>query len=192
VPDFLELDAPGDTSLRWHIAHTRAWYEFVAADGVSSPLVERAFEWLEANWPAESPTVVSWGDARIGNVLYRDFAPVAVLDWEMCGVGPREIDLGWMIYAHRSFEDLAQAFELPGMPDFLRREDAAARYAAGSGYEPRDLDFYEAYAALQWGIVFLRTGSRRVRFGEIDEPHNFEELIYNKPSLLRMIDGPVS
>ena len=49
----------------------------------------------------------------------------------------------------------------PGMPNFLRREDVAARYAAGSGYEPRDLGFYETYAAVQWAIVFLRTGARR-------------------------------
>lgn len=188
-PDFLDFDAPGDTALRRHVAHTRAWYDWVAADGARSPLVEQAFDWLAANWPDESPSVVSWGDARLGNVLYRDFEPVAVLDWEMCGVGPREIDLGWMIYAHRSFEDIAQTFELPGMPNFLRREDVAARYAAGSGYEPRDLDFYETYAAVQWGIVFLRTGTRRVRFGEIEAPADFEELIYNKPSLQRMIDG---
>jgi aminoglycoside phosphotransferase (APT) family kinase protein len=107
----------------------------------------------------------------------------------MCGVGPREIDLAWLIYAHRSFEDIARSFELPGMPHFLRRDDVVARYAAGSGYEPRDLDFYEIYAALQWGIVFLRTGTRRARFGEIEMPRDPEELIYNRPSLQAMLDG---
>jgi aminoglycoside phosphotransferase (APT) family kinase protein len=189
VPDFLQFDAPGDTALRRHVAHTRAWYDYVAADGPSAPLVETTFDWLAAHWPDESPSVVSWGDARIGNVLYRDFAPVAVLDWEMCGVAPREIDLGWMIYAHRSFEDIARSFELPGMPHFMRRDDVVERYAAGSGYEPRDLDFYETYAALQWAIVFLRTGARRARFGEIEMPADPAELIMNRASLEAMLDG---
>jgi aminoglycoside phosphotransferase (APT) family kinase protein len=189
APQFLEYDTPGDTALRRHVAHTRAWYEFVAADGAAARLVEDAFDWLDAHWPDESASVVSWGDSRIGNVLYQDFVPAAVLDWEMCGVGPREIDLAWLIYAHRSFEDIARSFELPGMPHFLRRDDVVARYAAGSGYEPRDLDFYEIYAALQWGIVFLRTGTRRARFGEIEMPRDPEELIYNRPSLQAMLDG---
>ena len=31
-PDFLDFDAPGDTALRRHVAHTRAWYDWVAAE----------------------------------------------------------------------------------------------------------------------------------------------------------------
>ena len=44
----------------------------------------------------------------------------------MASVGPREIDLGWMIYIHRFFQDLVEDLELPGMPDILRRETVAA------------------------------------------------------------------
>lgn len=189
VPGFLESAEPGDTALRRHVAHTRAWYEFVAADGNRSPLIERGFAWLDAHWPDESPSVVSWGDARIGNILYRDFAPVAVLDWEMAGVGPRELDLAWLIYAHRGFEDLATMMSLPGMPHFLRRDDVVARYTAVSGYEPRDLDFFETYAALQFAIVYLRVGGRSIRFGERDRPDDPDELLYNREPLQRMLAG---
>jgi aminoglycoside phosphotransferase (APT) family kinase protein len=189
TPDFLEFDAPGDSALRRHVAHTRAWYEFVAADAEPSPLIEQGFDWLDANWPDESPPVVSWGDARIGNILYRDFRPAAVLDWEMAGVGPRELDVAWLIHAHRSFEDIARLMSLPGMPHFLRREDVVARYAAATGYEPRDLDFYETYAAVQWGIVFLRTGTRQVRFGERERPADVDELLFNREPLQRMLAG---
>jgi aminoglycoside phosphotransferase (APT) family kinase protein len=189
MPAFLDFDVPGDTALRRHIAHTRAWYDFVALDVGSSALVEQGFRWLDAHWPVESATVVSWGDARIGNVLYRDFVPVAVLDWEMAGVGPRELDLAWLIHAHRGFEDLATLLGLPGMPGFLRRDDVVARYFAASGYEPRDLDFYEVYAAVQWAIVFLRTGTRQVRFGEREMPADPDELLYNREPLQRMLAG---
>ena len=40
---FLELDRPGDTALRRHVADTRAFYEWVVADGMRSPLLERGF-----------------------------------------------------------------------------------------------------------------------------------------------------
>ncbi|MDT4917593.1 MAG: hypothetical protein QOH89_2293 [Pseudonocardiales bacterium] len=190
MPDFLEFDEPGDTALRRHVAHTRAWYDFCALDAGRAPLIERGFDWLDDHWPEQEPdAVVCWGDARIGNVLYRDFAPTAVLDWEMAGVGPRELDLAWLIHAHRNFEDLAKLLGMPGMPDFLRRDDVVARYTAASGYTPQDLDFYEVYCAVQWSIVFLRTGTRQVRFGERDAPTDPDEFLYNREPLQRMLAG---
>ena len=164
---FLAFDEPGDTPLQRHVAHARAWYDYAARDGQRSPLVERGFAWLDDRWPAdEGAAVLSWGDSRIGNVMYRDFRPVAVLDWEMAGLGPREIDLGWMIYSHQCFQAMATGYGLPGMPDFFRPEDMAAHYEAVTGYQVRDLDWYIAYAAVQWGIVGLITGLRSVHFGE--------------------------
>ena len=107
----------------------------------------------------------------------------------MAGTGPRELDIAWPIHAHRSFEDIAKLAGLPGMPAFMRREDVVAHYTATSGYEPHDLDFYETYAALQWAIVFLRTGTRQVRFGERESPGDPDKLLYNREPLSRMLDG---
>jgi len=45
-------------------------------------------------------------------MLFRDFAPVAVLDWEMAGIAPREVDLGWMIYLHRVFQRMCEQYGL--------------------------------------------------------------------------------
>jgi aminoglycoside phosphotransferase (APT) family kinase protein len=181
---FLEFDDAGATHLRRHVAHARAWYDYAARGGQRSPLVERGFRWLEEHWPAhEGQAVLSWGDSRIGNVMYRDFEPVAVLDWEMVGLGPREVDLGWLVYAHRAFHTMATTWGMPGMPDFLRPDDVAARYEAVAGYAPRDLDWYIAYAAVQWGVVGLITGLRAVHFGERDMPDDIDDLLYNRGSL---------
>ncbi|MGH9137603.1 MAG: phosphotransferase family protein [Acidimicrobiales bacterium] len=187
---YLAHDTPGADALRRHVAHTRQWYEFAAADGGRSPLLDRGFAWLDDHWPRQpGPTVLSWGDARIGNVLYRDFEPVAVLDWEMAGLGPPELDVAWLINAHRTFEDLAAEYGLPGMPDFLRADDVCATYEAGTGYAPRNLAFYGTYAALQWGVVFLRTGRRQIHFGEREAPADPTELLHNRRSIERMLAG---
>jgi aminoglycoside phosphotransferase (APT) family kinase protein len=185
---FLAFDEPGGTPLRRHVAHARAWYDYAARDGQRSPLVERGFAWLDAHWPAqEGPAVLSWGDSRIGNVMYRDFEPVAVLDWEMAGLGPREIDLGWMIYSHHCFQVMATGYGLPGMPDFFKPEDMAAYYESITGHRVRDLDWYIAYAAVQWGVVGLITGLRAVHFGERELPPDIDELLYNRASLEPLI-----
>jgi aminoglycoside phosphotransferase (APT) family kinase protein len=186
---YLERQAPGDTHLRRHIENTRAWYEMVAREGAPSALVEKTFTWLEDNWPKhESTTVFSWGDSRIGNVLYNDFAPAALLDWEMAGLGPPELDIAWIIYAHRVFEDIAAVFELTGMPGFMRPADVATQYELLTGNPIRNLRFYMVYCALQWAIVFLRTGTRAVHFGEQEMPADTTELIRNSMHFESLLD----
>lgn len=185
---FLERPEPGDSHLRRHVTHTRAWYDMVAGSGARSPMIEAGFAWLDAHWPRyEGPPVLSWGDSRIGNVLYDDFRPVALLDWEMAGLGPPELDVAWIVYAHLVFQDLAASLGLPGMPDFLAADDVAEQYEALTGHAPRDLPFFMAYAALQWGTVFLRTGQRSARFGEREMPANVEDLILNRAHIETML-----
>lgn len=186
---FLELDRPEPTALRRHVADHWVYYEWVSGEW-RQPLIERCFAWLEDNWPAdEGPPVLSWGDARIGNILYDGFRPVGVLDWEMAGVGPREIDVGWMIFLHRFFEDLASALGLPGMPQFMRRDDVAATYERLSGHTPRDLDWYTMYAALRHGIIMSRIRLRSVYFGEAELPDDPDDLIMHRATLEAMLDG---
>lgn len=186
---FLEFDDPGRSALRRHLAHTSAWYEYVARTATRSPLLERALRWLDENQPQESAAVTLWGDARIGNVIYDGFEPAAVLDWEMAANGPRELDVAWCVYAHRGFEDLARSLGLGGMPHFLRREDVVARYEAATGTTLGDLDWFETYAAVQFAIVYLRVNCRAVHFGEREMPEEIDELLYNREPLERMLAG---
>ena len=187
---FLELDRPGDSALRRHVADAAAYYEWVVADGARSPLIERSFAWLEDHWPAdEGPPAISWGDARIGNMMFRHFEPVAVLDWEMAATGPPEIDVGWMIYLHRFLDDIAVDAGLPGMPHFMRRDDVAATYETATGHAPRHLDFYTLYAALRHAVVMSRVARRQVLFGEIAVPEDPDDMIMHRVSLEQMLDG---
>ena len=194
---FLAADAGNDdahgasaSALRRRVAATCDWYEFAARDGFRSPLVERVLAWLEANWPRhEGDAVLCWGDSRIGNVMYDGFDPVAVLDWEMATVGPRDLDVSWLIYGHRIFEDIAATLDLAGMPAFLRADDVAAAYEARTGHALRDLAWYGTYSAVQYAIVFLRTGARAVHFGETTMPDTVDDLIMNREPLERMLAG---
>jgi aminoglycoside phosphotransferase (APT) family kinase protein len=184
-------EGTGPTPLRRHFEKTRAWYEWAVADLSRSALVDRALGWLDTHWPgADVPSnvVLSWGDARIGNVLYRDFSPVAVLDWEMAGIGPRELDLGWLVFAHRVFQTLAETFELPGLTDVLREEDVRATYAELTGVEVGEFRWFELYSAVIWGVVFMRTGARQAHFGEIELPDDVDALFHHAPLFRGILD----
>jgi aminoglycoside phosphotransferase (APT) family kinase protein len=191
-----DRDLTGPTPLRRHFEKNRAWYEWAVKDagamgGGRSALIDRALVWLDSNWPdADVPdnVVLSWGDARIGNVLYRDFSPVAVLDWEMAGIGPRELDLGWMVFAHKVFQTLAETFELPGLADVLREDDVRATYSGLTGVEVGDLRWFEIYSGLIWGVVFMRTGTRQAHFGEIELPDTPDALMHHAPLFARLLE----
>jgi len=188
-----EADPPGDTPLRRHFNWLREWYEFAIPDIGISPLVERALTWLEDNFPADvaaGQPVLIWGDSRIGNVLYDDFRPVAVLDWEMATLGPRELDVAWIIFAHMVFQELAGLAGLPGLPDVLREDDVRTTYRQLAGADLGDLRWFYIFCGVIWCVVFMRTGARRVHFGEIEKPADVETLFYHGGLLRRLLDQP--
>jgi aminoglycoside phosphotransferase (APT) family kinase protein len=185
----------GDTALHRHFSWVRSWYRFAVPDIGRSPLLERTFDWLEAHWPddaAASEPVLLWGDARVGNVLYRNFRPVAVLDWEMVTLGPRELDVAWTIFAHMVFQEIAGLAALPGLPRVMREEDVRATYRRLTGVELGDLQWFYAYSAVMWACVFMRTGARRVHFGEVekpDDPATCPESLFHHAALLKRLIG---
>jgi len=186
-----EVDPPGDTPLRRHFGWLKDWYEYAVPDIGRSPLVERALQWLEDNFPDEvaaSESVLIWGDSRIGNVLYDNFRPSAVLDWEMATIGPRELDVSWIIFAHMVFQELAGMAGLPGLPDVMREEDVRATYRELTGAELGDLRWFYIYSGVIWCCVFMRTGARRVHFGETEKPDDVETMFYHAPLLRRLIE----
>ena len=187
---FLQPHRTEASSLRQHVADTRQYYDWTASDGMRSPLLERSFEWLEANWPEnEGPTVLSWGDSRLGNMMFRDFEPVAVLDWEMAAVAPPEVDLAWMAWMHFFFEEMLGKHGMSGLPDMMRPSDLAATYEKLTGYAPRDLPFYLTYNAIRYAIVMFRIGRRQLLFGEMEMPDDLDEMVGVKAELEALLDG---
>lgn len=185
---FLDPGYPGETHLARNLAAVRGWYEWAAEDVGRSSLVDRALAWLEANVPTTDEAVLSWGDSRIGNIMYRDFEPVAVLDWEMATLGPRELDVSWVVFAHQVFQTITETMGLPGMPDYLTEADVRATYERLSGATLGDLSWYHVYNGVIWCIVFMRTGARQVHFGEIERPDDVEALFHCKPLVERILD----
>ena len=176
------------TALDQQLGYQR-WYYDWAREGASYPLIERTFAWLEEHRPAGTRTVFNWGDSRIGNMLWRDFEPVAVLDWEMATVGPPEIDVAWMIFLHAFFQDLAARFEMPGLPEFMDRAEIMQTYEELSGHALQDLEWFEVYAALRFAIVSIRTSTRGIAYGSMEKPEDPDDLVMFRGLLEQMLAG---
>jgi aminoglycoside phosphotransferase (APT) family kinase protein len=183
--------AAGEDALRAHVDGQRRYYEWTRReDGLRIPVIEDAFAWLDEHWPDEpGETVLSWGDSRIGNMIFDGFAPVAVLDWEMAGLGPREIDVAWYVFIHRFFQDIAEMFDQPGLPDVARRTNVTARYERASGHRIRDFDWYLMYAALRYAIVMSQVKRRMIHFGEDTQPATLDEYVMFHATMRALLDG---
>jgi len=186
---FLQPAGEGATSLERLFASWKAYHAWVVQDR-PSPLLDRCFDWLEAHFPTDvGPDALSWGDGRIGNMMFRDNEVVAVLDWEMASVAPPEVDLGWMCYLHLFFQDLAVDLGAPGLPGMFRPVDVARSYAAATGYTPGDLTWHLAFAAIRHGAIMRRVTERSIHFGEAEMPPDIDDLIIHRATLAAMVDG---
>jgi aminoglycoside phosphotransferase (APT) family kinase protein len=120
--------------------------------------------------------------------MFHDFAPAAVLDWEMAALGPAEVDVAWMIFMHRFFEHLTTRYGMPCLEDYLQRDRVAEIYREESGRELHDLEWYEMFAAQRFAIVSIRTTLRGVAYGDQEMPDDLDDVIMFRDLLEEMVE----
>jgi aminoglycoside phosphotransferase (APT) family kinase protein len=145
------------------------WQEYAERElaGRRHPLLSDAFAWLRANLPREreQELVLSWGDSRIGNMIWRDFRCVCVTDFENVAIAPRAHDLGWWLMFDRwSHEAMGGVPRLPGEPT---REQQRARYEHHAGVRVGDTTYHEVLAAARYCAIVVRVMNRSVARGEM-------------------------
>ena len=157
---FLDQRAPGESHFRRQLAYYER-YLLWAARGLPQPTVEAALAWLRAHEPDDPRTVLLWGDARIGNVIFAGTRPAAVLDWEMVTLGSPEEDLAWAIFLDRHHSEGIGVPRLEGFPSY---EETVARYRALTGFEIRELHFWQVFAGFRFAVIMTRIAQQMVHY----------------------------
>ncbi|MEM7140113.1 MAG: phosphotransferase family protein [Actinomycetota bacterium] len=131
-------------------------------DGREHPVLDAAFEWLYENDPNDDRVGLSWGDSRLGNILWQDYQPAAVVDWEACALSPTEADVGWwLMFDRMSFDE----FDAPRMEGFPTREEMIEIYERESGREVRNPHYWEVFGTMRFCAIFIGLGDRMVDGG---------------------------
>lgn len=162
----------GPTPWDQHLAYTE-WFLGWASEGRPQPVVEAAWGWVQANKPAAAdlPVGLVWGDARIGNMIFRDGKVQAVLDWEMARLGAPEEDLGWWLFLQRHHSEGLSSPLPPGVPD---ADATVARWEERMGRPAVDLAFWEMFAALRFGIIMIRVSRAMIDHGILPPDSDME------------------
>lgn len=121
-----------------------------------APLLVALGEWLRANEPADARLALLHGDPNPGNYLFRGNDVVAVLDWEVAGIGDPRADLGFYAGLHTVFGGMG----MPGSRTLL--SDA---YEGVTGQPLRDLEYYEAGGLYRMAVVMAGWAGRFIGMG---------------------------
>jgi len=162
----------------FHERQVERWTGFLQRiKGRDLPGFDEAAAWLGNHRPIDFIPGLMHGDYQFANVMYRHGAPAqlaAIVDWEMGTVGDPKLDLAWMVQSWpddtSSTESSLGYVDMQGMPG---RNEVIAHYAAVSGRQVDDLDYYLVLAKWKLAIVleqgFQRAGNdeKLLAFGPV-------------------------
>jgi aminoglycoside phosphotransferase (APT) family kinase protein len=144
------------------------WRQYAQAElrGRTHPLMAGAFDWLAANVPADERLGLCWGDPRPGNIIWQDFAPACLTDFEAVSIGSPLQDLGWWLMFDRTMHP--DGTRLDGDPT---RAEQIAMYETASGRAATGIDYFEVFAAARYTAIVVRVMNRLVDRGDLDPNH---------------------
>jgi aminoglycoside phosphotransferase (APT) family kinase protein len=139
------------------------------------PIVDQVAERLAASIPPAGPARVVHGDYRLDNVIVSpdDGSVQAVLDWELCTLGDPLADVGMLlVYWTEPGDEFSALTWAPTLAaGFPGRKEVAARYAAASGRDLAEIDYYVALG--YWKVAVILEGVyaryRAGAYGETDD-----------------------
>lgn len=141
--------------------------------------VDAVANWLEVNRPAQGELTVMHGDYKTDNAMFSKSVPPRILslvDFEMTTVGDPLIDLAWaMIFWPQEGNLIAIA--APGSEGGMAAQYCQApqvlidRYAAATGRDMSNFQWYQAFAAWKLGIV-LEGSYAKYLSGESKNPNH--------------------
>lgn len=125
---------------------------------------ERTRDLLLAAVPDDPVVGIFHGDFQTANLLFDGSDVVAVIDWEISGIGAQLLDLGWLLFMN----DAASWADASGLEAFPPFEQVIGWYSTAVG-RPVTLDdvaFHRALSGYRFGVISClnvmlhRTGKR--------------------------------
>ena len=134
-------------------------------DGRSHELMMAAFDRVAEELPRTDTTVLTWGDARLGNVIWQNFQPACLTDFEAAALAPPEMDLGWCLMFEQWSHALAGVEVSVGVPSLQQQVE---HYSTVGNHEVTDIGPWVLFAAARYAAIVVRIMNRWVDRGLLD------------------------
>lgn len=151
---FGKLHVPGKTPLQQQLDYWENYLHW-ALEGSGHAICESALQWLRQHQPENETTVLCWGDARLGNIIFSKSLDkvAAVLDWEMAVLGNPVQDIAWFNYMDSTFAEGLGMPRLEGLPSY---QETVEQWEQASGHSAEHYNYYLIFAAMRYGLILSR------------------------------------
>lgn len=151
--------------------------------------MDQVIQWLVDRIPPDSDNAtIVHNDFKLDNLMLADDDPsrvVAVLDWEMCTVGDRLVDVGLLLTywtmqgaGETSTDQNSSLLAVTNGPGWMTRKEIIQRYETKTGRDLSRIAFYETFARFKVAVVIQQIYFRYVQGQTCDERfRNFDGLV---------------
>lgn len=145
----------------------------------AAPELRDAMEFIKDNAPQDGPVRLCWGDCRVGNIIWKDLAPAAVIDWEMASLGDPLMDVAWWFWIDHVNSVGLGLDVVTGLPE---RADLYKQWHEITGLPIDNSDYYDLFAALRYAIILEKkfVAMKAAGLGEIPN--------FSVPFVAQMLD----
>lgn len=144
------------------------------------PVVDEVAARLSSRVPEQQGVSIAHGDYRFGNCLIdpERARVAAVLDWELCTLGDPLADLGYLGVYWVKADGEGRHNDPTAAPGFPPYEAIVERYAARTGRDVSNIDYYVAFSHWRLGVISEGVYSRYINgaMGDTPDPVTLEQL----------------
>ena len=138
------------------VACVRYWHRYARwCDGSEHALIHAAEDWLDANLPRtdDLDECLSWGDARLQNLMFDKTRCTALLDWDMVSLAGAEADLAWWAIADHKY---TVSRGMPRLEGIGSPQDTIALWESLTGRKIKHMDWHLVFAAYRQALISIR------------------------------------
>ena len=117
------------------------------------PVILEGLEYLNDQAPSTGFRRLCWGDARVGNVIWQNLEPQAIIDWEMASIGDPLQDLSWWYWIDYANSVGLGLERLGGLPSL---EEMRAQWHNLTGLSLDHAAYYDLFAVVRYAIILER------------------------------------
>ena len=165
------------------------WREYTvwaADDDAPTQVLMDAWDHLAASTPPPPPRrSISWGDAKLGNVMFDAFEVVALLDWELCGISAAEEDLMNWLAVDQVLADVKKT----RADGFLTYDETVAAYADLLQRDLVGTQWWYAFALAKMGAEVDRILRRSKQLGALPDDLDLVAVNSALPRLRDALNG---
>lgn len=115
-----------------------------------SPALVEGVKYVNEHPPQNAERRLCWGDSRVGNVIWKDLQPAAILDWEMAGIGDPLQDVSWWYWIDYVNSVGLGLERLTGLPSL---DEIYAQWQDMTGLPTDNAAYYDLFSVVRYAII---------------------------------------